>query len=149
MFNFCLKKTKIVLYSTIKQRPLDLPSPRSPPISQGKVYSINNTHAFILFDININKEPDDNGVLIETLQRSFDVLSNCLKHDKRKCYHIMTYAKQSIQYYNKFFDKTATSYITKAYQLITVELSKDQYIPKPIYRQFLQLKSEIEGTKIK
>ncbi len=117
-------------------------------IAQGKVYSINNTHAFILFDTNISKEPDEKGILIETLQRSFDVLENCLKHDKRKSYHIITYARQSTQYYNKFHDEIALEYITKAYQLITSELSKDQYIPKPIYRQFIELKKEIEETKM-
>lgn len=117
--------------------------------SNGKVYSINNSHAFILFDTNINKDPDEKGILVETLQKSFDVLENCLKFDKRKSYHIITYAKQAIQYYIKFYDDISLKYITKAYQLITAELSKDQYIPKPIYKQFIYLKEEIESTKIK
>ena len=116
-------------------------------ISNGKIYSINNTHAFILFDININKVPDDKGVLISTLQNSFKTLDNCLKQDKRKSYHVITYANHAIQYYEKFHDTTAFKYITLAYNYITTELSKDQYIPREIYRNFISLKKEIEKIK--
>ncbi|WP_020586899.1 SIR2 family protein [Desulfobacter curvatus] len=116
-------------------------------MSQGKIWSISNTHAFILFDTNIGKEPDDRGILLGTLHNSFNVLDKCLKYDKRKSYHIITYAKQALQYYDRFFDATGEKFIDKAYQLITTELSKDQYIPKSIFHEFMQLKKDIARIK--
>jgi len=115
--------------------------------SAGNVYSITNTHAFILFDTNIQKAPDEKGVVFDTLKRTFDVLENCLKRDQRKSYHVTTFAHNAVQYYNKYKDDDGKIYLNKAYNYLTIELAKDQYIPNKIYKGFIDLKKKLETAQ--
>ncbi len=115
--------------------------------SSGKIYSINNTHALILFASNIHKKPDDKGIVLETLKSTFAVLENCLQYDQRKSYHLTTYVHHSLEYFKKFKDEYGEKCLNNAYNYLNNELAKDQYIPHKTYRDFVYLKNEIEKVK--
>jgi tetratricopeptide (TPR) repeat protein len=64
--------------------------------SGGKILSIRNSHAIILFRANIvfANDPEARG----TLKRSMEILSECYSSDKRKMYHALAYSDQALQY---------------------------------------------------
>lgn len=110
----------------------------------GNVFSISNTHAFILFGINISKKPDADGIVLKTLHQTFSVLDKCLTLDMRKSYHVMTYANNAIRYFKKFQDDKGIYYLECAKQHLTDELSKVDYHPARILRDLIHCKKQIE-----
>lgn len=68
--------------------------------SRGRVFSIRNTHARILFEANIDivkADPSDRTAL-EGLQESMSVLQDCIDRDQRRTYHLLRFSDQAIQY---------------------------------------------------
>lgn len=68
--------------------------------SRGRVFSIRNTHARILFEANIDivkADPWDRTAL-DGLQESMSVLQNCIENDQRRTYHLLRFSDQAIQY---------------------------------------------------
>ncbi len=111
-------------------------------LSSGKVYSINNTHAMILFDNNINRPEDEYGTVKKSLLQSFEVLEDCLKRDNRQTYHIQRYANQAIQYAKRYRDE-GHDYLDKANDYIVNELNRQVYIPARFRSQLLRIKKDI------
>ena len=103
--------------------------------TRGSVYSINNTHAYILFANNIDKPLDADGIVLNTLDQTFEVLDNCLKMDTRISYHVMTFSNNAIRYFKRFKDEKGLAYLQKANQCIDEELKGKDYIPAQIHHQ--------------
>jgi hypothetical protein len=68
--------------------------------SRGKVFSIRNTHARILFEANIDilKNNISDRTALEGIKESMDVLERCIKDDARRSYHLLRYSDQALQY---------------------------------------------------
>jgi len=94
--------------------------------SRGRIWSILNSHAVILFRANIGRSPTDPTVQ-RTLQRSMDILSRCYNDDKRKTYHALTFADQSIQYYGVYKNDEALEYMTTAKKWLTEEAARSPW----------------------
>ena len=71
--------------------------------SRNRIFSIRNSHAIILFQANINQDPEDPTVR-DTLTRSMDILRQCYSDDKRKLFHAITYADQALRL-SEVYDK--------------------------------------------
>lgn len=68
--------------------------------SRGRVFSIRNTHARILFEANIDvlkRNPDDRTAL-DGVGESMEVLKDCIKNDARRSYHLLRFSDQALQY---------------------------------------------------
>ena len=76
--------------------------------SKGRIQSIKNTHAVLLFKANINLSGDSD-IIIRTLKQSMDILAQCYKNDRRKAYHAITFADQALKYWERFGNYQAIS----------------------------------------
>jgi len=86
----------------------------------GRVFSIRNSHAIILFQANIGASSSDETVA-RTLKQSMDILSECYADDKRKTYHAMIFADQAFQYWYVYGDDIAKNYLIIAEQWLDCE----------------------------
>lgn len=84
---------------------------RAISMTDDKYFSIRNSHAVILFNANIEK--NDNSVR-EQLDKSMQILEKCMNADSRKRFHARIFASQAIQYYGRFNDEKAFSYLKTA-----------------------------------
>lgn len=84
---------------------------RAISMTDDKYFSIRNSHAVILFNANIEK--NDNSVR-EQLDKSMQILEKCMNADSRKRFHARIFASQAIQYYGRFNDEKASSYLKTA-----------------------------------
>ena len=80
-------------------------------MTNNKHFSIRNSHAIILFDANYNVDSTD---AERQLDRSMDILSQCINSDLRTTFHAKTYADQAVRYYNKYGNDRAVSYLKQA-----------------------------------
>lgn len=79
-------------------------------ISNKRIFSIENTHAIILFKANINADKIDQKAR-EILDNSMQILKKCYQEDQRKTYHAVTFAEQSLEYFSVFGDSVAKQYL--------------------------------------
>lgn len=84
-------------------------------ISNKRIFSIENTHAIVLFKANINAEKIDLKTR-EILDNSMQILKKCHQEDQRKTYHAVTFAEQSLEYFAVFDDAVAKQYLELAYK---------------------------------
>ena len=82
-------------------------------ISRKRFFSIENTHAIILFKANINSCNSETSIR-GILDRSMQILKSCYLDDQRKTYHAVTFAEQAIAYYTRFSDSVAQDYLNLA-----------------------------------
>jgi len=82
--------------------------------SGGRIPSIRNSHAIILFQANINQPDKQSRIVSETLKRSMTILSECYTSDKRKIYHAMTFGQQAIEYWRAYRNSEAREYLETA-----------------------------------
>lgn len=102
--------------------------------TNNKYFSIRNSHAIILFDANINSK-EENSNIRQELDRSMSILERCITDDKRKVFHAIRYAEQTIEYANRYFDEKTKRYIEKAIDWLRSERSQYSWnleIPKLI-----------------
>jgi len=68
--------------------------------SRGRVFSIRNTHARILFEANIDvlRQNLADRTALEGIVESMEVLAECIKNDARRAYHLLRYSDQALQY---------------------------------------------------
>ena len=69
------------------------------------------------------------------LDRSMSILERCITDDKRKVFHAIRYAEQTIEYANRYFDEKTKRYIEKAIDWLRRERSQYSWnleIPKLI-----------------
>ena len=115
-----------------------------------KNMTIKNTHAYILFKINVNVDSaEEMDVVKDTLDYTFNVIGDCISTDIRKTYHVITYAENAIEYYNKFsklsdYEQDAACYIFNAHEYILDELKRVQYMAYGNKKYLRKLRSNTE-----
>lgn len=85
---------------------------RAITVSGGRIWSIRNSHAIILFKANISHY--DKPIARETLNQSMEILTYCYEWDKRKPFHALTFADQALQYWKVYKDERAKEYLKTA-----------------------------------
>lgn len=119
--------------------------------SEKKVFTIANTHAVILFEMNIVAQAtDDNDmrILKETMHKSFSTLEYCINQDVRINYHALVYAKNTIRYFERFgYDRYLRSYVDSSLEQLKDILSRDEYIPAKMRRELLDCKNRLCDIK--
>ncbi len=81
--------------------------------SNKRFFSIENTHAIILFKANLNAAKHD-AKTRGLLDRSMQILMKCYADDQRKTYHAVTFAEQALEYVAFFADQVAKGYLESA-----------------------------------
>jgi len=82
-------------------------------ISTKRIFSIENTHAIILFKANLHAARHDSKTR-EVLDKSMQILMKCYKEDQRKTYHAVTFAEQALEYVSVSSDSKAKEYLESA-----------------------------------
>lgn len=120
--------------------------------SKKKIFSIANTHAIILFEMNMGiqiSEGRDLGLLKSTIEKSFSTLEFCITQDVRVNYHVLTYARNAIRYYERFGDdEYAEQYIKSALNQLNIILTSGEYIFRGIFRELKNLQSELSNIRL-
>ena len=102
--------------------------------TNNQYFSIRNSHAIILFDANINSK-EENSTIRQELDRSMSILEKCFTDDKRKVFHAIRYADQTLEYANRYFDEKTKKYVEKAIKWLNSERIQNSWnfeIPKLI-----------------
>lgn len=86
----------------------------------GRVSSIRNTYAVILFGVNIHSRGDSERK-VQTLKQCMDILSDCYDSGKRRTYHAVTFARQALMYYDVYKDSAAVEYLHTAKRRLQAE----------------------------
>jgi hypothetical protein len=94
--------------------------------SAGKIPSIRNSHAIILFKANIDR-PESDGTVQRTLKQSMDILSECYHYDKRKTYHALVFADQALKYCEVYPGEIANEYLATAKKWLEEETRKSPW----------------------
>ncbi len=103
---FLLQQCALYLLKKRKYTEAALKIDKAIQISKKRFFSIENTHAIILFKANINATSNDSNIRI-TLDKSMNILKQCYEDDQRKTYHAVTFAEQALDYYTKYPDMVA------------------------------------------
>ena len=80
--------------------------------SQGRIWSIRNSHSIILFRANIDFAHTETGRA--QLKKSMDTLVECYRWDKRKAFHAFTFGQQALQLYEKEDSLIVMGYLRQA-----------------------------------
>ncbi|MFV0566098.1 MAG: SIR2 family protein [Flavobacteriaceae bacterium] len=107
---FLLQQCSLYLLKKKRYTEAALKIDKALQISNKKIFSIENTHAIVLFKANINSESDDPNIRV-TLDKSMDILKKCYSEDSRKTYHAVTFSEQSIEYFAKYPDGVSKEYL--------------------------------------
>lgn len=105
-------------------------------------FSIDNTHAIIQFNANINIEEDDDGNVEALLEQSLKILQNCYTNDRRKIIHVKTFADLTKQFYDRFGYEKAAEYISQACEWLEKEKASvdcGSKIKKEMERSYTEL----------
>ena len=89
-------------------------------MTDDKYFSIRNTHAIILFNANIYRKDLNARAELDTSMR---ILEKCMKADKRKRFHAITFGKQAIQYFERYQDEVSISYMQQAKEWLSSEIN--------------------------
>lgn len=93
--------------------------------SGGRVWSIRNSHAIILFKANIQHANDP--MALRTLQQSMEILTECYRWDKRKPFHALAYADQALELWNVLGDDAAIGYLETARKWLLDEAKRSAW----------------------
>ncbi len=121
--------------------------------SKKKIFSIANTHAIIMFEMNINNSTKNNEqlqILKSTIENSFSTLEFCITQDVRVNYHILTYSRNAIRYYEKFgIDEYSNTYLNSAINQLGILLNSGEYIFYGTLKELRKLQGELLEIKKK
>ncbi len=88
--------------------------------SAGRIWSIRNSHAIILFKANIDHAKDPSARA--SLAQSMHILTECYRWDKRKPFHARIFAEQALQYWREVSqDEEAREYLQTAQKWLQEE----------------------------
>lgn len=91
-----------------------------------RFFSIRNSHAIILFDANINSRED--GIEVRSqLDKSMSILERCYRDDKRRIFHVISYAEQTKEYANRYFDEKTKHYIETSIEWLKSEIQINRW----------------------
>lgn len=108
----------------------------------GKIFTIANTHAVILFNKNIDSKCpiEKETELKQLLKRSFDTLEDCVTKDVKANYHVLIYGRNVVRYSERFgVDEFSKNYIKKAIKNIDEILESDEFIYKNLRMNYIIL----------
>ncbi len=88
--------------------------------SGGRILSIRNSHAIILFNANIEAQETD-GTVEATLRHSMEILESCYSLDVLKLYHVIVYSENALMYCERYVDETAQRYLRTASKWLKLE----------------------------
>jgi hypothetical protein len=112
---------------------------RANNIADNKIFSIRNSHAYILFDANISLPNKDENARRE-LDKSMDILERCYGDDNRKTFHVIRYANQALQYNEKYGDEKSQEYLINAINWLKGETKRE-----PWNRELFKLSNRIDA----
>lgn len=119
--------------------------------SKKKIFSIANTHAIIMFEMNIISEASNNAeleILKQTIEKSFSTLEFCITQDVRVNYHVLTYARNAVRYYEKYgWDDFSEKYVNSALEQLKILLSSGEYIFGGTLRELKNLRNQLDDIK--
>ena len=119
--------------------------------SRKKIFSIANTHAIIMFEKNINNKTNNENELVllkNTIDKSFSTLEYCITQDVRVNYHVLTYSRHAIRYYERFgIDEYTEQYIDSALNQLDIILTSGEYIFRGTLRELKNLQKELGEIK--
>jgi tetratricopeptide (TPR) repeat protein/energy-coupling factor transporter ATP-binding protein EcfA2 len=134
---FLLQQCSLYLLRKKRYSEAALKIDRALQTSYKRIFSIENTHAIILFKANINLSSNDPSIRA-TLDRSMEILKECYNEDQRKTYHALTFAEQSIDYFSKYPDEKAMENLKLAKNWLE-EISNE----RKFYSRFKKLYDQI------
>lgn len=121
--------------------------------SEKKVFTIANTHAVILFEMNIEATANTESqlqLLKETLRQSFNALGYCITRDIRINYHVLVYSRNTVRYYKRFgIDEYTKDYIKSSLEQLDEVLKKDDYMYIGMRKELERLRKEIYEIQAK
>lgn len=119
--------------------------------SKKKIFSIANTHAIIMFEMNIISEASNDAeleILKQTIEKSFSTLEFCITQDVRVNYHVLTYARNAVRYYEKYgWDDFSEKYVNSALEQLKILLSSGEYIFGGTLRELKNLRNQLDDIK--
>lgn len=92
---------------------------RAMTLTHNKYFSIRNSHAIIMFEANYEVESDEARL---SMEKSMEILNSCYKDDKRRTFHAITYANQSIRYSRKYVSAKAQTYLKTSLDWLNEEI---------------------------
>jgi len=84
---------------------------------KGANFTIENTHARLLFRANIDKY-DGSADVVKLLDRSMEILRRCYGLDKRKAYHAVTFGDHARRYWDVVRNEKTLGYVRDAVELL-------------------------------
>lgn len=117
----------------------------------GKIFTIANTHAMIMFEKNIGVDytPENVAELKTILNRSFETLHYCVTKDVRVNYHVLVYSRNTIRYIDRFgIDEYAEEYIENSLARINTILTSGEFIFRKLREEFVSIESTIRKLKL-
>jgi len=95
-------------------------------LTNSRVWSIRNSHAIILFKANKDKTSDME-IVFRTLKKSMDILAECYRYDRRKAYHALSFADQSLQFSDRFPGPDSAEYLRTAQRWLLDEAKRSPW----------------------
>ena len=119
--------------------------------SKKRIFSIANTHAIIMFEKNMRSKfnaEKELSLLKSTIEKSFLTLEYCITQDVRVNYHVLTYSRNAIRYYEKFgLDEYTSQYIESALNQLGIILTSGEYIFRGTLKELVNLQRELNEIK--
>lgn len=121
---FVLQQCSLYLLRKKKYSEAALKIDKAIQTSKVRIFSIENTHAIILFKANINTLKMDSQTRA-ILDKSMQIIKKCYQDDQRKTYHAIVFAEQSLEYFTIFGDAIAKDYLESANNWLSeIEIEK-------------------------
>lgn len=109
-------------------------------------FSIDNTHAIIQFNANIEVEDKNDGAVEKLLEESLEELKICYTKDRRKTIHVMSFSNLSIKFYDRYKSELAISYLELAADWLKHEkesIDCGYRMRKNIYDLYIQIQNRL------
>ena len=91
-------------------------------------WTIRNSHAIILFKANIGFWQESSAR--KTLDDSMAILNLCYREDRRKAYHAVVFSDHAVQYWKKYRDETAKTYLEQAREWLDVVREEEPWLKR-------------------
>ena len=84
--------------------------------SRHNSFSIENTHAIIMFNANLHQAECGDTSVLALLYESMDILKKCFEADRRKGFHAKVFADQAIKIYEFYGFENSEKYLVIAFE---------------------------------
>lgn len=104
-----------------------------------------------MFEKNINNKTNNENELVllkNTIDKSFSTLEYCITQDVWVNYHVLTYSRHAIRYYERFgIDEYTEQYIDSALNQLDTILTSGEYIFRGTLRELKNLQKKLGEIK--